>query len=135
MNTLVNTPAFIILSVYGSGDNESDVSRHWQLEAELDNNNINYKVVKGCYKGEKEYAFYIPLTSTFTLTTALNIARAYTQETILYVDSSRWAQLIGVFDQSKHTHLGTFQQVIKEEAESQDAYTYDLEHNAYYICK
>lgn len=95
---------------------------------------FNYKDLIGCYKGIREDSIYIEYKSARELCTIIKLAVDNKQESILEINEHREASLYFLSTAEKK-HLGTFVQVPKYEAIDQDAWTYDIENDAYYICK
>ncbi len=84
--------SFVILSA--KTKNQSLVEtfkQNFALKEYLVKSNIPFKMVSGRYGGEDEDSFLIPNISEVD---ALNIARLFSQESILVVDHHREAQLV-----------------------------------------
>jgi hypothetical protein len=120
---------FFIFSVYQSNKSRTDNEKEsnfifWKLS----NAGIPFKQVDGCYLGEREESFLVPAKYEKEI---MEIAKAYNQESVLFVDSKRRGHLIYLED-NKTINLGTLQKVSDEQASNLEAYTYDPTTKSYW---
>lgn len=69
---------------------ENDAARRYAL-AIFKQRRIPYKLLTGVYAGEREQSYLVPDTDAATV---FQLARWYQQESVLYLDANRNAQLI-----------------------------------------
>lgn len=122
-NTLDNEQYIIFAS------DESDE----YTEKHLKDCRIDYKKLVGRYKGEDETSYIINKREHPMIEPLIE-----NQESILELSKiqSNGFRLAGLsLKHSVHVLLGSFTPVTKEEAEKQDAYTYDPSTDVYYIAK
>jgi hypothetical protein len=95
----------------------------------------------GAYKGQKELSYVIDVghdgalfgeVDRAKLELAVEVARAYGQESILFLSYDRTSSLM-YMDDLRIEPLGQFVAVSPKVALSQDAYTYDLETEEYWV--
>jgi hypothetical protein len=100
------------------------------LEAEW----FGFDEAQGSYKGAKESSVVIPLNNDHQFDRLLTIAFGiFYQESILCVEKDGEAKLI--YNDYSYEDLGRFTCVSKEEAESQEAFTFIESLGTYWICK
>ena len=120
----------VIVSAYRKCKPESvNQLNHRDLCNTLHRFKIPYKVVEGCYKGRKEAAV---LFTAKKRNVAVLYGRFYNQESILELDNERGASLTDL-KTGDSEFLGFFIPVCKASALAEDAWTYDIENNQYYI--
>ena len=133
--------AFVIFSVFQSRLSKADnMDNHKKVLKHLENFGFKYKVVEGVYRGESELSILVPvINQVFDLATVEQLAHIYNQQSILFVDSDRNAELqvmVKAFDASlnqvKSEKLGKFIATTKGVATQCENYTKDG--NDYYIC-
>lgn len=124
-NVLSKTP-FIILSL--------NVGIKEREKAILQRQGFRVKALKGSYKGQTKDSYLVPIASPETIQQALHVAKQHDQESVLVCDSERRSKLIFTQDRSE-LDLGSFVPVTASEARSQACYTYDPEHNTYWIAR
>lgn len=95
---------------------------------------INYKQVNGVYKGQTELSYVISTPTPETLQNVYNLAKQYSQESILFVDADRNAELVYI-NTGKRVALGGFKCVNRTEAYQNDAFTHDPSTDYYYLAK
>ncbi len=134
--------AFVIFSVFQSRLSHRDnMDNHKKVLRHLKDFGLKYKVVEGVYRGESELSILVPvINQVFDLATVEQLAHIYNQQSILFVDSDRNAELkfmVKPFDASlnelpKSEKLGKFIATTKGIATQCENYTKDG--NNYYIC-
>ena len=133
--------AFVIMSVFSHRKSKADnLENHKKTLAHLKAFGLKHKVVEGVYRGEAELSIMIPvINEVFDLSTVEQLAHIYDQESILFVDEDRNAELrfmVKAFDENlkelKPEKLGKFVATTKGIAEQCNGYTKDG--NDYYIC-
>ena len=134
--------AFVIFSVFQSRlSHQDNMDNHKKVLRHLKDFGFNYKVVEGVYRGESELSILVPvINQVFDLATVEQLAHIYDQQSILFVDSDRNAELkfmVKAFDASlnelpKSEKLGKFIATTKGIATQCNSYTKDG--NDYYIC-
>ena len=134
--------AFVIFSVFQSRLSHRDnMDNHKKVLRHLEDFGFKYKVVEGVYRGESELSILVPvINQVFDLATVEQLAHIYNQQSILFVDSDRNAELkfmVKAFDASlnelpKSEKLGKFIATTKGIATQCNSYTKDG--NDYYIC-
>lgn len=126
----LNLPVYIIALNSGhSEDGELSI-----IHRALNLNREQIKPVIGCYKGELENSYVIPVNPV-SLGSVLALAREYNQESILSLDSTRNAYLIPAQTINDEEYLGQFVSVPAIVAKQQDSYTYDPSTDTYYIVR
>lgn len=124
---------FIIMSAELSAlSTEENAHRSEALSAWLDAKGWAHKPVIGSYKGSEEIAVVIPVTDSEHEAALYRLAKAYGQESVLYVDANRYATLIYV-QTGKLAGLGMFRKVSELDARQREAYTHDIMEGAYYV--
>jgi hypothetical protein len=125
--------SFYILSAYRPEFTEKENRlRSEQLFKQLERLGLKPIRAKGMYKGERELSFIVPYINTKTRERLFSIAFSmYEQESVLFVDNDKSAYLI--YLDNNVEHIGSWEQVDRETAESQDAYTYIRFNDSYYI--
>lgn len=101
----------------------------------LEANGIDYKVVEGCYKGEREPAYIVNRKHEREIKFMLK----GDQESILFLDEvqkdgTRGAKLIFLKD-GHLEKLGRFKPVDADVAAQHDAWTFRPDQNQYYVCE
>ena len=134
--------AFVIFSVFQSRLSKADnMDNHKKVLRHLKDFGLRFKVVEGVYRGESELSILVPvINQVFDLATVEQLAHIYNQQSILFVDSDRNAELkfmVKPFDASlnklpKSEKLGKFIATTKGIATQCENYTKDG--NNYYIC-
>ncbi len=115
---------FVIISANIEGQTIVEAfEASYRLKNYLDNGQISYKVVSGCFDGKIEVSFLLPSVSDRS---ALSIARGFEQKCVLAVDRYREAKLVYT-DNSSFKPLGYFL-----EGDSDDNYTIHNGHK--YVC-
>ena len=134
--------AFVIFSVFQSRlSHQDNMDNHKKVLRHLKDFGLRFKVVEGVYRGESVLAILVPvINQVFDLATVEQLAHIYNQDSILFVDSDRNAELkfmVKAFDASlnelpKSEKLGKFIATTKGIATQCNSYTKDG--NNYYIC-
>ena len=133
--------AFVIFSVFQSRLSKADnMDNHKKVLKHLKDFGLSYKVVEGVYRGESELSILVPvINQVFDLATVEQLAHIYNQQSILFVDSDRNAELRFMgkafdenLDQVRSKKLGKFIATTKGIATQCENYTKDG--NNYYIC-
>ena len=134
--------AFVIFSVFQSRLSKADnLENHKKVLRHLENFGFKYKVVEGVYRGESELSILVPvINQVFDLATVEQLAHIYNQQSILFVDSDRNAELMFMVkpynallkELPKSEKLGKFIATTKGIATQCNSYTKDG--NDYYIC-
>ena len=134
--------AFVIFSVFQSRLSKADnMDNHKKVLRHLKDFGLKYKVVEGVYRGESELSILVPvINQVFDLATVEQLAHIYNQQSILFVDSDRNAELMFMVkpydallkELPKSEKLGKFIATTKGIATQCNSYTKDG--NDYYIC-
>ena len=134
--------AFVIFSVFQSRlSKDENLENHKKVLRHLKTFGLRFKVVEGVYRGETELSIMVPvINQVFDYSTVEQLAHIYDQQSILFVDSDRNAELrfmVKAFDASlnelpKSEKLGKFIATTKGIATQCNSYTKDG--NDYYIC-
>jgi hypothetical protein len=124
----------IIFSVFQNGYSiDENYINTIRMEKELKRSKIEFKALQGMYKGIHEESFAIDLK---WLNEALALTQRFNQESVLIVDQDGRATLKYLPTNLKpDVNLGYFIQVSESKAKTQDAYTYDMDSETYYICE
>ncbi len=93
-----------------------------------------YKPMEGCYKGEKESAWLVPICNTEQKAALLALAAMCEQESVLFSGIDRVSTLHYVKTGETEV-VGVLIETSKEGAESRDCYTYDPEANTYWVAQ
>ena len=134
--------AFVIFSVFQTRlSKDEHLENHKKVLRHLKTFGLRFKVVEGVYRGETELSIMVPvINQVFDYSTVEQLAHIYDQQSILFVDSDRNAELrfmVKSFDASlnelpKSEKLGKFIATTKGIATQCNSYTKDG--NNYYIC-
>ena len=134
--------AFVIFSVFQSRLSHRDnMDNHKKVLKHLKDFGLRFKVVEGVYRGESELSILVPvINQVFDLATVEQLAHIYNQQSILFVDSDRNAELMFMVkpynallkELPKSEKLGKFIATTKGIATQCNSYTKDG--NDYYIC-
>ena len=133
--------AFVIFSAFQSRlSHQDNMDNHKKVLRHLEDFGFKYKVVEGVYRGESELSILVPvINQVFDLATIEQLAHIYNQQSILFVDSDRNAELkfmVKAFDENldqvRSEKLGKFIATTKGIATQCENYTKDG--NNYYIC-
>ena len=133
--------AFVIFSAFQSRlSHQDNMDNHKKVLRHLEGFGFKYKVVEGVYRGESELSILVPvINQVFDLATVEQLAHIYNQQSILFVDSDRNAELkfmVKAFDENldqvRSEKLGKFIATTKGIATQCNSYTKDG--NDYYIC-
>ena len=137
-----NLDAFVIFSVFQSKlSKANNLDNHKKAVNHLKAFGFKFKIVEGVYKNESELSILVPvINEIFDLATVEQLAHIYNQQSILFVDSERNAELkfmVQLFDASlnklpKSEKLGKFISTTKGIATQCNSYIKDG--NNYYIC-
>lgn len=96
------------------------------------------RALTGVYNGNKEQSYIVQSDDIIDLSQFYKLLHFTKQESILFLDNQRQAQLrfaTDDFQQGEHTvYLGQFQQVSAEDAISRESFTLDHTNNKYYAC-
>ena len=109
-------------------DTENAKSTQSAMRIMMDND-INFKRLVGSYNDAMEVSF---LVGEKHLGVIVKLSRAFLQDSILLLDSSRNAKLL-FMDTLEEEELGAFKQVSALYAKSKDSWTYDNRTNQYWI--
>lgn len=125
--------AFVLLSVFKTNkSNSENEENHKKSLKHLKGFGINFKEVFGVYNGNKEKSILIPIINVnFDFAMAKQLCAIYDQESILFVDSERNAELV-FLGLDKTEKLGKFIVVGKGVAEQCQNYT--VNGKDHYIC-
>lgn len=118
----------IIFSVY-QGYGEQDLENHLGILHELRLEKINAIDLDGKYKGRREVSILIDARH---IKYALDIAKAYGQESILYLHADRWCELVDVATEERKP-LGWLCSTSKENALGLENYSLNYLTQTYYI--
>lgn len=133
---ITNKPNKIIFSVYQADRREID--NHDNHKALLESLKVPSFEVWGFYKGQPELSIVVTSENYKThlerLQYVKGIAKQFNQESILEVESDGNA-LLHFIKTEEVKSLGTFQEVSKEEARSQDSYTVEPVNARFFITK
>ena len=142
LNRVVKKDAFVIMSVFSDRKSKADnLDNHRKTLAHLKAFGLKYKEITSVNRGESELSIMIPvINEVFDLATVEQLAHIHDQQSILFVDSDRNAELrfmVKAFDASlnelpKSEKLGKFIATTKGIATQCNSYTKDG--NDYYIC-
>jgi len=141
LNRVVKKDAFVIMSVFSHRKSKADnLDNHRKTLAHLKAFGLKYKEITSVNRGESELSIMIPvINEVFDLATVEQLAHIYDQQSILFVDSDRNAELrfmVKAFDENlkqlKPEKLGKFIATTKGIATQCENYTKDG--NNYYIC-
>ena len=142
LNRVVKKDAFVIMSVFSHRKSKADnLDNHRKTLAHLKAFGLKYKEITSVNRGQSELSIMIPvINEVFDLATVEQLAHIYDQQSILFVDSDRNAELrfmVKAFDASlnelpKSEKLGKFIATTKGIATQCNSYTKDG--NDYYIC-
>lgn len=123
---------FTIVSVYRSENKESvNLNNHEDVLEGLRLVNVGFKELIGKYEGETEKSILIVGKKASKL--AKMIARKYNQESYLYCDQDRNAELIFTESGLKE-NIGKFKQISPAKVADLPSYTYDPLAKKYYSC-
>ena len=141
LNRVVKKDAFVIMSVFSDRKSKADnLDNHRKTLAHLKAFGLKYKEITSVNRGESELSIMIPvINEVFDLATVEQLAHIYDQQSILFVDSDRNAELrfmVKAFDENldqvRSEKLGKFVATTKGIATQCENYTKDG--NNYYIC-
>jgi hypothetical protein len=141
LNRVVKKDAFVIVSVFNHRKSKADnLDNHRKTLAHLKAFGLKYKEIISVNRGESELSIMIPvINEVFDLATVEQLAHIYEQQSILFVDSDRNAELrfmVKAFDENlkqlKPEKLGKFIATTKGIATQCSSYTKDGDN--YYIC-
>jgi len=141
LNRVVKKDAFVIMSVFSHRKSKADnLDNHRKTLAHLKAFGLKYKEITSVNRGESELSIMIPvINEVFDLATVEQLAHIYDQQSILFVDSDRNAELrfmVKAFDENldqvRSEKLGKFVATTKGIATQCENYTKDG--NNYYIC-
>jgi hypothetical protein len=131
----------VILSAEIAGYREvENVGRRVRLQRQLRQARLITFKCLGSYKGQTESSVMVPLTfgrdgfKPVNLEDMVHLAQQFDQESILYQDNEGIAWLIYCAT-GEMIKLGKLTMVSEVEAKAQDAYTYVVESNSYWITK
>lgn len=106
---------------------------HIHLQTELETAQLDYKLLKGRYKGVDEVSYLVPVPKDDTYLLVKRLAKQFNQEAILLVDERKIAYL-DVLDGAMD-RLGDFMPVDQATAEKSEGFTLDVDTGIYYIIK
>ena len=141
LNRVVKKDAFVIMSVFSDRKSKADnLDNHRKTLAHLKAFGLKYKEINSVNRGESELSIMIPvINEVFDLATVEQLAHIHDQQSILFVDSDRNAELrfmVKAFDENldqvRSEKLGKFIATTKGIATQCENYTKDG--NNYYIC-
>ncbi len=119
------TPIAIISLNTDNRENESRL---------LDVLGFNFLPLVRVCKGKEELSYAIFLAGDFTLGAVTDLAKGFSQESILVANEWRESYLLFLKDRTKK-YIGILKEVYEKEAKAQDNYTYNPKVDRYYICK
>lgn len=122
---------FLIFSAYTGVDSALDELDFEKLLQSLKERDIKHLELEGTYKGKFEQSV---LVHAKYIEDAKELARQYTQETILHVDKHREAYLLDI-NTGISKHIGTWTSVSEEEAQKRDTWMYDADTDQFYTVK
>lgn len=120
-----NNSPMVIFSVQQSNSQTNE-----QVHKELIKEGMGIEVL-GSYKGEIEKSIVCDIDK---LHDVLTLAKAYNQESILVIDESNNAELI-YLNGTPNESIGRMVTVTKQEALSNDAWSYRADLGLYFMCK
>lgn len=88
----------------------------------LENFGMTFIEIQGVYKGTSEVSFMVFHSNKYVEQTVKQIVKTYNQESILNIDSNNQAYL-EFFNGEKNMELGRWNEVSKDYAEKQKAYS------------
>lgn len=95
----------------------------------------NRKNLHGCYKGKVERSYLVKASGPEVQKLAVETGQeSYIRLGKMHPNLGREAVLVYT-DSGKEVNLGHLTRVSKDKAWDQDAWTYDIKENNYYICK
>ena len=134
LNRVVKKDAFVIMSVFSDRKSKADnLDNHRKTLAHLKAFGLKYKEITSGNRGESEWSIMIPvINEVFDLATVEQLAHIHDQQSILFVDSDRNAELrfmVKAFDENldqvRSKKLGKFIATTKCIATQCENYTKD----------
>lgn len=128
----------VIVSVYRGTDEEANTASFKRVFDTLRSQGIQFRVVRGAYKGVPEESFLMYTTDSEQhqrhVAIGIDLAVGFKQETFLEVANDNAATLHRVSgSQYSIDRVGTWREVSKVEATSRDGYTCDVLTGRYFI--
>lgn len=106
---------------------EQNGARHDFLVRQLSAAGLSFDAsLRGRYKGSQERSILVLIPEgdgSQEFSTVLRIARAFQQESVLYVDGEREACLRYLDGEGRWEHIGHWSRVSEAEAQARDSYT------------
>lgn len=102
------------------------------LRRTLRNYGLPYKTVEGCYKGDRELSFLVVIDNNEWVSILREVGTVLGQESILWVDEEREAFLLECGGSYRDAHIGKFERVSPDKAETLDGWTYDSAADQYW---
>lgn len=112
-------------------DRAENVRRTAILSGHLIMKGYNFRPLTGYYKGQKEQSFAVEVNGK-ELVELINLAKNFTQESVLIVDEKNGASL-AFLSTNKKMKIGKFKIASREVAEKQDNYSFDPSTGRYYV--
>lgn len=130
----------VLVSVYRSElSNEVNHANHVKAIELLKCDDVPFSVVKGNYKGNDELTLMLSTNDakkhSDNLSNALNLAYLFNQDSVLEVHNDGTSVLHSLRSDMPSLTIGSFKEVSKQEAVSQESYTYEPVSNRYFIVK
>lgn len=101
----------------------NDESRRTWFEHKLVQLYFSFRRVTGSYKGKPEVSYLVLIESETQRAALLRLAKAFKQESVLFVDANGYAALFDA-DGTHLAEVGKWQVVTEEVAAANDAYTF-----------
>lgn len=129
----------VFVSVYLNNKSlEVNNQNHKKAQELLSKEGINFQVLTGIYKNNRELTFLLQSTSVEqhenNLDTAHNLGLLFNQESFLEVSNDDTAVLHFLSGQDE-VLKGTFREVTEKEAIANDNYTYEPIDNRYFVVR
>lgn len=112
-------------------DSAENVRRTAILAGHLAVKGYAFRQLQGVYKGSKERSFAVEV-SPKEVQSILDLAKSFTQESVLIVDEKNAASLLFIETKVK-SKLGKFKIASKEVAEKMENYSYDSSTGKYFV--
>lgn len=126
------TPFIVMSAELAELTKEENERRALALIGWLTRRGHSFKPVEGCYKGNREAAFVVLVPDEERERQIMSLARAYGQESVLYVDANRKAYL-RLLESGEEVPIGSWRAIPKAQAKAASAYTHDVTAGAYYV--
>lgn len=131
-------PNKVLVSAFQNGKtDEQNRANHERAYDILRREGLNFRVVRGVYKGVAELSFVLfgddIRTHEGNLQACINLARLFNQESVLEVHNDGAAALHYLNSGYRVERIGTFKGVSEAEAAGREAFTYDPLSGQYFV--